>query len=47
MLLWHICIRQSNNYKINTEDTYNIKKPLEKLTNAGAKWEYDKDIPTN
>lgn len=28
---------------INTEDTYNIKKPLEKLTNAGAKWEYDKD----
>ncbi|AIT09263.1 UDP-N-acetylglucosamine 1-carboxyvinyltransferase [Candidatus Francisella endociliophora] len=28
---------------INTQDTYNIKKPLEKLTNAGAKWEYDKD----
>lgn len=26
---------------INTQDTYNIKKPLEKLTNAGAKWEYD------
>ncbi|AXA33218.1 UDP-N-acetylglucosamine 1-carboxyvinyltransferase [Francisella adeliensis] len=28
---------------INTGDTNNIKKPLEKLTNAGAKWEYDSD----
>ena len=26
---------------INTQNTYNIKKPLEKLVNAGAKWEYD------
>lgn len=26
---------------INTGDANNIKKPLEKLTNAGAKWEYD------
>lgn len=26
---------------INTKDTYNIAKPLEKLTNATAKWEYD------
>ncbi|MDE5014669.1 UDP-N-acetylglucosamine 1-carboxyvinyltransferase, partial [Francisella tularensis subsp. holarctica] len=26
---------------INTQDTYSIKKPLEKLTNAGAKWEYN------
>ena len=26
---------------INTKDTYNIKKSLEKLTNSGAKWEYD------
>lgn len=28
---------------INTPDTYNIKKPLEKLSNAGAKWEYDQE----
>jgi UDP-N-acetylglucosamine 1-carboxyvinyltransferase len=26
---------------INTEDTRNITKPLEKLTNSGAKWEYN------
>ncbi|GAB4221882.1 MAG: UDP-N-acetylglucosamine 1-carboxyvinyltransferase [Francisella sp.] len=28
---------------INTKDTYNIKKPLDKLANAGAKFEYNKD----
>lgn len=28
---------------INTQDTYNIKKPLEKLFNTGAKWEYDQE----
>ncbi len=26
---------------INTQDTRNITKPLEKLTNSGAKWEYN------
>ncbi|KEI35311.1 UDP-N-acetylglucosamine 1-carboxyvinyltransferase [Francisella sp. W12-1067] len=31
---------------INTYDIYNIEKPLEKLTNAGANWEYNQENKT-